>query len=436
MPIVLSDFPVEDTLNKSHAPPVSDLLRDHGAVRALVALAGASELLMRGPTPDMALALQHIGTALDYRAVAVWRHNPDKPGCYKVHARWMADDHPSPDAVCTQQIGIFDAHLALARGETVALYRKEATTEQQILFRAFPDEAILMVPIQGQERMWGAAIFAVVIGDERTWSEPELACLRTVAAVCGGAVQREQDRQRTERLERELLQQTHREHLATLATGVAHDVNNLLAVVQAGVDMLALRWGDEAASELESLEGAITAASNVVDKLYSYSGHDERSDTVIEVEVLMDRIRSLFQQRVPDTVELVVQCAAELPAVHGDKTQLMQVLSNLVINAIEAMEDRSGAIRITAQPLVIRERLGLLWQVSDQGPGLPPELLERLFQPYVTTKGPGHGIGLASSAAIVHSHGGSIRAHNQADGGACVEVWLPAATPQVPAPGA
>ena len=123
------------------------------------------------------------------------------------------------------------------------------------------------------------------------------------------------------------------------------------------------------------------------------------------------------------TAKISLQLAASLPPVHGDATQLRQIIHNLLRNAEDALEGRSdGRIEIFSETAGSRcARL----RITDNGPGFPGELLPRIFEPYVTTKARGTGLGLPIVKKIIDEHQGSIEISNAANGGATVDIRLP-----------
>ena len=126
------------------------------------------------------------------------------------------------------------------------------------------------------------------------------------------------------------------------------------------------------------------------------------------------------------TVALRLNLDKALPAITADATRLRQVLHNLLLNARDALVNvERPKIRMTTHSIGAGHEAGIELRIEDNGPGIPPELMDRLFEPYVTTKEKGTGLGLAIVQRIVEEHGGSIQAENLPDGGACVTIRLP-----------
>jgi two-component system sensor kinase FixL len=121
-----------------------------------------------------------------------------------------------------------------------------------------------------------------------------------------------------------------------------------------------------------------------------------------------------------------LRIAPELPEVAVDRIQVQQFVVNLIRNAVEAMESERRELTVSAAP---DGDGGVAIRVADTGPGLPPEVAERLFQPFVTTKPQGMGIGLSICRSIVQAHGGELRAEPNPGGGAVFAFSLPTAPP-------
>ena len=142
-------------------------------------------------------------------------------------------------------------------------------------------------------------------------------------------------------------------------------------------------------------------------------------------EIILDVLRSMDGQFKDHEVATRVELASELPLLHGHKDQLREVVSNLFLNAIEAMDttfDRSRMLRVRTE---LREGDTIAVAVEDSGPGISQKNLANIFNAFVTTKGHGTGLGLAISQSIVEGHGGRITASSDAEGGALFMFVLP-----------
>jgi two-component system NtrC family sensor kinase len=219
-----------------------------------------------------------------------------------------------------------------------------------------------------------------------------------------------------------------------LAAGVAHEINNPLAVIaeEAGLmrDMMDPSFGlrstpEELVPHLASIHEAVFRARDITRKLLSFVRRTEANPQPNDVnEILEDVVASLFaRESAVSNIEIVRELAPSLPRVFVDRGQLEQVIVNLLTNAIDAI-DRAGRITITTRA----EGREVHVAVSDTGVGIPPENLERIFMPFFTTKevGKGTGLGLSVSYGIVKNMGGTILVESAPGEGSTFTVVLPA----------
>jgi two-component system NtrC family sensor kinase len=149
-----------------------------------------------------------------------------------------------------------------------------------------------------------------------------------------------------------------------------------------------------------------------------------------DVNELLDRcVELLSHQPLFHDVEFRRELSADLPLILGDPGQVQQVLTNLIINAANAMSGK-GRLTITSSFDAAADEVGL--RFADSGPGIAPEIMDKIFEPFFTTKRPGEGTGLGLSVAygIVQQHGGKIEAANAPQGGAVFTVTLPLESPE------
>ncbi|MFT4975066.1 MAG: two-component system cell cycle sensor histidine kinase/response regulator CckA [Myxococcota bacterium] len=240
------------------------------------------------------------------------------------------------------------------------------------------------------------------------------------------------------RLELQAAAQERMATVGTLAAGVAHEINNPLSFVMLNLSMLQdelpqhLIGGGEAHHELMStLRDAASGAERVqevVRDLRTFSHTVDTDDEVVDVREAVRLAMSLGRHRIRHRSELHAEIPDSLSAL-GSLGRLSQVLLNLLVNAAQALESAGcidGHIFVHADDLDD----GVVITVTDDGPGIPPELLPRLFEPFFTTRevGEGSGLGLAICRGIIHRAGGTISARNRPSGGACFEVRLRRAT--------
>jgi PAS domain S-box-containing protein len=239
------------------------------------------------------------------------------------------------------------------------------------------------------------------------------------------------------RLEEQLARARRMEAVGTLAAGVAHDFNNILAGVLAGLSGLELSLTDEALRDEErSLEDLVVRGGEVVKRLLGFGRKGKLNPRPVALERCARATVDLFKRTRPDVV-VAVELAPDLPPLHADETQLEQVLLNLLVNAGQAMPD-GGRVTVTGSYAALDADDARAREVSpgeyvevvvtDTGIGMDAATRERLFEPFFTTKAPGtgSGMGLASAYGIVKNHGGAIGVESEPGRGARFTLLFPA----------
>ena len=243
------------------------------------------------------------------------------------------------------------------------------------------------------------------------------------------------------KLESQFLRTQRLESIGTLASGIAHDLNNVLGPVLMIAEMLREKILDEKSQVLlKELEVSAKRGANLVKQVLSFARGMEGERTIVQVRHLLLEIQQIAKQTFPKTIEIYTDISSDLWTVSGDATQLHQVLMNLVVNARDAMLD-GGTLRIYAENLFVDENYSqmhldaqvgpyIVITVTDTGMGIPPGILERIFEPFFTTKevGKGTGLGLPTVLGIIKSHGGFINVFSQIRKGSQFKVFLPAAS--------
>ncbi len=239
------------------------------------------------------------------------------------------------------------------------------------------------------------------------------------------------------KLETQFLRAQRMESIGTLAGGIAHDLNNVLAPVLMAVQLLLLKFPQEH-QLLGTLETNIKRGAGLIKQVLSFAKGLEGERTSIQIKHTILEVEHIARQTFPKSIEIVSDLASDLWAISGDVTQLHQVLMNLVVNARDAMPS-GGLLSFKAQNIYIDEyyaRMNLeaqvgsyiLLTVADSGTGIKPEVLERIFEPFFTTKelGKGTGLGLSTVIGIVKSHGGFVNVYSELGKGTEFKVYLPA----------
>jgi two-component system, cell cycle sensor histidine kinase and response regulator CckA len=246
----------------------------------------------------------------------------------------------------------------------------------------------------------------------------------------------------TERLQVQAqLREAHKlQAVSTLAGGIAHEFNNLLAVMLMHVNM-ASTSPDAPASwteRLRDMEDVLRQARRLIGELLEFAGKPAANHQPHAIGPILEDVARLVRPSVPRGVELQLRIDPTLAPVLADRTQITQLALNLVMNAVDAMRDRQGWIRLSVQsveadgdsdlPAPLKNGRYCVVSVGDQGCGMTPETQRRIFEPFFTTKavGQGTGLGLAVAQGIAQSHRGLIVVHSQPGSGSEFRVFLPA----------
>ena len=221
--------------------------------------------------------------------------------------------------------------------------------------------------------------------------------------------------------DRALLQRQKLESLGILAGGIAHDFNNLLGAMQGNVELALLEDSPKRARPyLETLEALMDRGAGLLRQIMAYSGRGRLALCTVHLNQLVQDLTRLLGTSISKKASIRLDLHPGLPALEGDRSQLEQVVMNLVLNASEAIGDQPGVITIATrperlepgdpagtdpdQPLPPGPYVALV--VADSGCGMTPEVLERIFEPFFTTKFTGRGLGLAAIHGIVRGHRG------------------------------
>lgn len=248
--------------------------------------------------------------------------------------------------------------------------------------------------------------------------------------------------------ERQMLRAQRMESIGTLAGGVAHDLNNVLAPILMSVELLKL--SPKYAEDEEILDGIKASASrgaDLVKQVLSFARGVEGERVIVNVSHVLRELHKIIRDTFPKNIELSLKRGDKAWTVIGDATQLHQVFLNLCVNARDAMPN-GGKLTMTVQNAVLDEvycgmnpeaKPGTYLRVAiaDTGTGTPREILDRIFEPFFTTKevGKGTGLGLSTTLGIVRSHGGFINVYSEMGKGTSFKVYLPANTTATEAEG-
>jgi len=229
--------------------------------------------------------------------------------------------------------------------------------------------------------------------------------------------------------------------MGQLASSLAHEINQPLGAILRNAEAAELFLKRpcpdlaELAEILADIRRDDQRAGAVIERMRALLLRREPNRAALEVRELAHDVVTLLR---PDAaarkVRLDVRIPEGLPPVRGDRVQVQQVLLNLVLNAVDALAEQGGADRLIRFSACLTDGDAVEIRVADNGPGIPPDRIESVFSPFVTTKPAGMGMGLAISRTLVAAHGGRIWAENRPEGGALLRFTLPAApAPEQPA---
>jgi PAS domain S-box-containing protein len=236
-------------------------------------------------------------------------------------------------------------------------------------------------------------------------------------------------------LERRVLHAQKLESLGVLTGGIAHDFNNILTVIQGNVEVLQLRCGDGCASKenIVAIERAARKATGLVQQMLAYVGKNRVTTENLDLSELVREIAEMIAISVSKKAVVHTNLAPDLPPFEGDKDQIHQIILNLIINASDALGSKVGDIRITtgiasarSAGIEVPDRGLLFLEVADNGCGISKEDIDRIFDPFYTTKFAGRGLGLAAVKGIVKAHNGVLTVESLKGAGSTFRVYLPA----------
>jgi signal transduction histidine kinase len=218
--------------------------------------------------------------------------------------------------------------------------------------------------------------------------------------------------------------------LGQLSAGLAHEIRNPLGIIKGSAELLTRKLAstDPLTSELAGyISGEVNRLNGLVARFLDFARplHLERREA--DVAPIIERaLKSAREQHSTAPVRIERDFAPESPRLPLDDAMAERVFFNLAVNAIEAMGETGGTLRVSVRPAVVDGRPGAEIEFRDSGPGVSETMREQIFNPFVTTKPTGVGLGLSIVSKIVDEHAGTIRLETPAGGGACFRLFFPA----------
>jgi PAS domain S-box-containing protein len=241
------------------------------------------------------------------------------------------------------------------------------------------------------------------------------------------------------KIEAQFLRAQRMESIGTLAGGIAHDLNNILAPIMMGVDILKTTVSAPSDRQiLQTIETSAKRGASIVRQVLSFARGWEGERVEVQPRHLLNDLENIIKDTFPKNIKLQFLVPNDIATILGDPTQMHQILLNLAVNARDAMP-RGGALGIGAENCVLDEKYAatniqakpgryVKITVTDTGTGIPREIIDKIFEPFFTTKemNKGTGLGLSTVISIVKSHAGVIDVDSEHGKGTSFHVYLPA----------
>ena len=362
---------------------------------------------------------------LDSVSDAVFIHDSDTGAILQVNRRMCELYKCKPEEAINLSVGDMSANVPpYTQAEAIARMRLAAKGAPQVFEWHARD-------LQGN-------LFWIDVAMHRVDIDGRPRVIVTVRDISGRKTEEETKRhtftqvQHTQRLE----------SLGLLAGAIAHDFNNLLTSVLGNVDMASAYLAPAAPCRpyLQEIDHAARQAANLCGQLLAYAGKGIFAIQKLHLSLLVQEMVYMLEVSVSKKSVLRYNLAPHLPHVQADAAQMRQVILNLVVNASEAIAERSGYVAITTGVMhcdnacladcllgdTRKAGIYVFLEVADTGYGMDPATLDRIFEPFFSTKPDGRGLGLAAVLGIVRVHDGAIRVSSEPGKGTAVRVLLPA----------
>ncbi len=241
------------------------------------------------------------------------------------------------------------------------------------------------------------------------------------------------------RLQAQLYQAQKMEAIGTLAGGIAHDFNNILSVILGYSEMASQDLDTPNQKNMEKVMAAANKAKGLVQQILAFSRQTEVKRIPLKIQPLISDGLKMLRSSIPSTIRIIEDLDPKSGAVLADPTQIYQILMNLCTNAYHAMEASGGVLSVSLKSCVINEDDQIApgdyveLTIADTGSGIDPDIIEKIFDPYFTTKGSGKGtgMGLAIIHGILKESGGTITVESRKGEGTAFHVYFPLVTPIV-----
>jgi len=410
----------------AEAERFESLLDDLSASMAHVAAAAVDE--------EIEAWLGKICLALDLDRGALHEH-PANEANFKVYKTWVRKGFP-PFPPHDDSIWKTDrADAWLLAGNRLVFSRPSEIPEE------FPDvkrfvatygpKASAVMPMWGGDRIIGAATFGR-FRSPRRWSARLLQRLELAVRIFGNAIERKQAEAAARLAQEELALTQRRSMMAELIGSLAHELNQPLGAIMSnlgGLARLVSKANMDPALAAQAINNAMEdtrRASEIMRRVRSMFKGNQTEKVALDLgDLVSDVVRLLAKEAIEHDVVVHVDAQRSIPKVMGDQVLLQQCVLNLLMNAFEASAKSTKDHKSITIGIVRNSSGSIAVRVSDNGPGIAESVAGRLFEPFVTTKGNGMGLGLLVTRSIIEQHGGEISSESNPDGGATFTFSIP-----------
>jgi PAS domain S-box-containing protein len=231
------------------------------------------------------------------------------------------------------------------------------------------------------------------------------------------------------------------ESLGVMAGGIAHDFNNLLWAISGNAELARDRVPPESPAQenLTRIESAAFRAADLARQMLAFAGRAPFVIRPLDLGTILKGVEEILRAAIPRTIRLDFLVEEGIPEVKGDEGHIQQALSNLLTNAAEAVGEAGGCVRVKVYQAIVDETVlrdlvpgsalsegtSVCIEIQDEGPGMDPETLAKVFDPFFTTRSTGRGLGLSATLGIMKAHGGGIALESSVGRGTSVRLYFP-----------
>ena len=378
--------------------------------------------------------LSQIVLALDVDRTTLWERTFDDRAFVRSLSWSRPSVTPMPDTITAMEVSPRVTAKILA-GEIFAYNRIEDIPKEDNKLRAFAEkygpQANVTLPLQAGSTIVGALSFGKFCAP-RKWSPELLRRLRVVAQVFAAALERKRVEAQLGTLRQEVATAARRSMMGELAASIAHELNEPLGAIMGNASAVR-RLVSKKKPNSKGVTAALTdivedgkRANDIIHRVRALFRGDDSEKTVLDpATVLMEVVNLLQSEALIRKIQLRTDIEPSLPLILGDRIQLQQCIMNLVVNALEATETTRSEKREVVLRCVSENNGWLSVSVGDSGGGIDKSVQEKLFDPFVSTKPHGMGMGLLVTQSIINSHGGRVWGSSNPDVGSTFAFTVP-----------